>query len=50
VTEVSRKALKATVVLKAIAVSRKIKAVINISRYLYVRKNVIFVTSQVINQ
>jgi hypothetical protein len=43
--EVSKKALKATVALKIIAVSKEAKTVANISYYLYVRKSVIFITS-----
>jgi hypothetical protein len=45
VTEASEKALKATVALKAIAVSGEAKAVTNISYYLHVKKSVIFITS-----
>jgi hypothetical protein len=47
VAEVFRKALKATVVLEAIAVSREAKAVTDISYYLHVKRSVIFITSQV---
>jgi hypothetical protein len=45
VAEGFKKALKAIVTLKTIAVSRKIKTIINITRYLYAKKSVIFITS-----
>jgi hypothetical protein len=44
-TKVFRKALEAIVTLKAIAVFRKAKTVVNISYYLHVKKSVIFITS-----
>jgi hypothetical protein len=47
VAEVFREALKATVASEAIAVSEKIKAIANITYYLYVKKSVISITSQV---
>jgi hypothetical protein len=50
VAEVSRKALEATIASEAVAVSRKAEAVTNINYYLYVRKSVIFITSQVAGQ
>jgi hypothetical protein len=43
VVEVSRKALKATVALKTVAVFREVKVVTDISYYLHVRKSVTFV-------
>jgi hypothetical protein len=46
VTEVFKKALKVIVTLKAVAVSGKTKAVADMT-YLYIRRSVIFVTSQV---
>jgi HJR/Mrr/RecB family endonuclease len=49
-TEVSKKALKATVALKAITVSKEIKIITNISCYLHARKSVIFITNQIISQ
>jgi hypothetical protein len=45
VAKVFRKALKATVALKAVAVSGKTKTVADISYYLHVKKSVIFITS-----
>jgi hypothetical protein len=45
VAKAFRKALKATVALKAITVFKKAKVIANISYYLYVRKSVIFATS-----
>jgi hypothetical protein len=50
VIEVSRKASEATVALETVAVSRKAKAVTNISYYLHVKRSVIFITSQVAGQ
>jgi hypothetical protein len=47
VAEVSREALKVIIALKAIAVSEEVKTVANITYYLYVRRSVISVTSQV---
>jgi hypothetical protein len=43
--EVFREALEVIIALKAVAVFREAKAVVNISYYLHVRKSVIFVTS-----
>jgi hypothetical protein len=48
--KVFREALEATVASEAIAVSREAEAVTNMSYYLYVRKSVIFITSQVADQ
>jgi hypothetical protein len=45
VTEVSREALKVTVALEAIAVSREAKTITDISYYLHVKKSAIFATS-----
>jgi hypothetical protein len=45
VAEVSMKALEAAVALKAVAVSAEVKAIADITYYLYVRKSVIFITS-----
>jgi hypothetical protein len=45
VAEVFRKALKATVALKAVAVSEEAEAVTNISYYLHVKKSAIFIIS-----
>jgi hypothetical protein len=45
VAEVSKKALKATVALKAIVVSREVKTVTNITYYLHVKRSVTSVTS-----
>jgi heme/copper-type cytochrome/quinol oxidase subunit 4 len=45
VAEVFKKALKAIVALKAIAVFAEVKTVINITYYLHVKRSVIFVTS-----
>jgi hypothetical protein len=45
VAEVSREALKATVALKAVAVSKEAKTVANISYYLYIRKSATSATS-----
>jgi hypothetical protein len=50
IAEVFRKALKATVALKAVVVSEEAKAVTDISHYLHVRRNAISVTSQVAGQ
>jgi hypothetical protein len=50
VAEAFREALEATVALKAVAVSEEAEAVVDISYYLYVRKNVISVTSQIAGQ
>jgi hypothetical protein len=49
IAEVSGKALKATITLKAITAFKEAKAITNIT-YLYIRKNVIFITSQVASQ
>jgi hypothetical protein len=49
VSKVFEKALKATIALEIIAVSKKTKAITNISYYLHVRRSVIFITSQVAN-
>jgi hypothetical protein len=48
--EVSKEASEATVALKAVAVSKETETITNISYYLYVRRSVIFITSQVANQ
>jgi hypothetical protein len=45
VTEVSGKALKATIALKAVAVFGEIKTITNITCYLHARRSVIFITS-----
>jgi hypothetical protein len=45
VAKVSRKALKVTVALETIAVSKEVKIVTDITCYLYARKSVIFITS-----
>jgi hypothetical protein len=45
VTEVFKKALEATVALKAVAVSKKAKVIANISYYLHIRKSVISIIS-----
>jgi hypothetical protein len=45
VTKVFREALKAIVALEAIAVSKEIKTVANITYYLHVKRSVIFITS-----
>jgi hypothetical protein len=45
VTEVFRKALKAIIALKAIAVSEEVKTVVNITYYLHIRKSVISITN-----
>jgi hypothetical protein len=45
VTEVFREALEAIVALKAVAVSREVKAVTNITCYLHAKKSVIFIIS-----
>jgi hypothetical protein len=48
--EVFREALEATVALEAVVVSEKAEVVTNISYYLYVKKSVISITSQVTGQ
>jgi hypothetical protein len=45
IAKVSKKALKAAVALKAVAVFREVKTIINITYYLHVKKSVIFITS-----
>jgi hypothetical protein len=45
ITEVFREALETTVALKIVAVSKKVKTIINIICYLHVRRSVIFITS-----
>jgi hypothetical protein len=45
VTEVFKKALKATIALEVVTVFKKIKTVANITYYLYAKKSVIFITS-----
>jgi hypothetical protein len=50
VAEVSREALKAIVALEAVAVSEEVKTVTNITCYLYARRSVIFIISQVASQ
>jgi hypothetical protein len=49
VTKVSGKALKATVTSEVVAVSGEAEAVANMT-YLHIRRNVIFITSQVAGQ
>jgi hypothetical protein len=49
VTEVFREALEATVALEAVTVSKETKAIADISYYLYIKRSIISVTSQVAN-
>jgi hypothetical protein len=49
VAEVFKEALKAIIALKAVAVFKEAEAVADISHYLYVRRSVIFIISQVTN-
>jgi hypothetical protein len=49
VTEVFKEALEATVALEAVTVSKKTKAIADISYYLYIKRSIISVTSQVAN-
>jgi hypothetical protein len=45
ITEAFKEALKATVALKAVAGFKEAKAIANISYYLHIKRNVIFITS-----
>jgi hypothetical protein len=50
VTKVFGEALEAIVALEAVAVSGEAEVIADISYYLYVRRSVIFITSQVVGQ
>jgi hypothetical protein len=45
VAKVFKKALKATVALKAVAVSEKAETIVNISYYLHIKRSIISVIS-----